>query len=65
MNYSLLENMGSKIKEKYGEFILLSPNSEKLLVNCLLFKKKTQEDFLKVQPFLEECTDMDSSPMKN
>lgn len=53
--------MVSKIKEKYGEFILLSLNSEKLLDNCLLLRKKIQEGFLKVQHFLEECIDMGSS----
>ena len=58
MNYSLSESMVLRIKEKYGEYILLSPNSERQPESYLLLKKKILEDFLKVLPFLEECTDM-------
>jgi hypothetical protein len=43
-----------KIKDKYGEFILLFPSSEKLPENSSLCNKKTQEDCSKVLPFSEE-----------
>jgi len=58
MNLSLLASTGLRIREKYGESILLFLNSEKQLDNFLLLKKKTQEDFSKVLPFSEECIDM-------
>jgi hypothetical protein len=53
-----LESLDSKIREKYGEFNSLLPKSERLLESYSLLKKKTQEDFLKVLPFLEEWLDM-------
>ena len=64
-NSSSSANTGLKIKEKYGESILLFPNSERQLVSSLLSKKKTPEDFSKVLPFSEECTDMVFFQQKN
>jgi hypothetical protein len=54
-----------RIRKKYGESILTYPNSERQQENFSLFKKKIPEDFSKVLPFLEECTDMVFLPMKN
>ena len=54
-----------KTKDKYGDAILPSPSSERLPENSSLCNKKTQEDFSKVLPFLEEWTDMVSLPMNN
>ena len=64
-NSSSSASTGLRIREKYGESISPSPNSEKQLVNFSPSKKKTPEDCSKVLPFLEECTDMDFFPLKN
>jgi ribosomal protein S4 len=61
----LSESTDSRIRKKYGEYISLSPNSERQLESSLLLKKKTLEDFSKVLPFSEECIVMVSSPMRN
>jgi hypothetical protein len=46
-----------KTKDKSGDAILPSPSSEKPPENFSLCNKKTPEDFSKVPPFSEECTD--------
>ena len=58
LSYNSSANTDWKIKEKYGEHIWLSPNSERQPDNFLLCNKKTPEDCSKELPFSEEWTDM-------
>ncbi len=64
-NYNLSANMASRTKEKSGEFISSSPNSEKQPESFLPSKKKIPEDCSKALPSSTECTDTDFSPKKN
>ena len=57
--------MVSRISEKFGEFILLSLNSEKQLENSSHSKKKILDGCLKDLPSSEECIDMVSSLVMN
>lgn len=65
MNFNWSVSTVSRTREKSGEFIYCSLDSERPLVSSLPLKRKTQEDFSKVPPFLTECIVMDSLPTRS
>jgi len=65
MNCNWSANTALKTRDRFGEFIFSSPDSEKQPESCSLLKKKIQEDCSRAPHFSTECTDTDSSPTRN